>query len=97
MGVPTQAVISELPEEDIKYEANHPEPYDVIIVGAGASGVGTALLLCSLFGLDPERVLLVDRGEVGETFRRWPKEMRFISPSFNSQGWTQSFDLNSVA
>ena len=56
-----------------------------------------ALLLCSLFGLDPERVLLVDRGEVGETFRRWPKEMRFISPSFNSQGWTQSFDLNSVA
>ena len=33
---------------------------------------------------------------MGETFRRWPKEMRFISPSFNSQGWTQSFDLNSV-
>ena len=23
--------------------------------------------------------------------------MRFISPSFNSQGWTKSFDLNSIA
>merc|ERR1719236_422830 len=23
--------------------------------------------------------------------------MRFISPSFNNQGWTASFDLNSVA
>ena len=23
--------------------------------------------------------------------------MRFISPSFNHQGWTKSFDLNSVA
>ena len=34
---------------------------------------------------------------VGESFRRWPKEMRFISPSFNQQGWTNSFDLNSVA
>ena len=34
---------------------------------------------------------------MGESFRQWPKEMRFISPSFNQQGWTNSFDLNSVA
>ena len=34
---------------------------------------------------------------MGESFRLWPKEMRFISPSFNQQGWTKSFDLNSVA
>ena len=54
-------------------------------------------MLTNTFGLDPERVLLVERGNaVGETFRRWPKEMRFISPSFNQQGWTKSFDLNSV-
>ena len=67
-------------------------------VGAGASGVGVALMLTHTFGLSKERVLLVERGEgVGETFRRWPKEMRFISPSFNQQGWTGSFDLNSVA
>eukprot|EP01049_Picozoa_sp_SAG25_P012161 SAG25_NODE_1598_length_2699_cov_4.434231_1_plen_414_part_00 len=77
---------------------NHPEPLDVVIVGAGASGVGVALMLTRVFGLDARRVVLVERGSaVGETFRRWPREMRFISPSFNHQGWTASFDLNSVA
>ena len=71
---------------------------DVIVVGAGAAGVGTALMLTKTFGLDPSRVLLIERGEaVGDAFRRWPKEMRFISPSFNQQGWTSSFDLNSIA
>ena len=71
---------------------------DVLVVGAGAAGIGTAHMLCNLFGLDSSRVLLVERGEaVGETFRRWPAEMRFISTSFNNQGWTSSFDLNSVA
>lgn len=77
---------------------NHPHPFDVIIVGAGASGIGIALMLTRTFDLDPARVLLLERGEaVGESFRRWPEEMRFISPSFNNQGWTNSFDLNSVA
>ena len=75
-----------------------PPALDVVVVGAGAAGVGTALMLTTMFGLDTSRVLLVERGEeVGETFRRWPDEMRFISPSFNQQGWTSSFDLNSVA
>ena len=75
-----------------------PPALDVVVVGAGAAGVGTALMLTTTFGLDASRVLLVERGEeVGETFRRWPDEMRFISPSFNQQGWTSSFDLNSVA
>lgn len=75
-----------------------PPALDVVVVGAGAAGVGTALMLTTTFGLDSSRVLLVERGEeIGETFRRWPDEMRFISPSFNQQGWTSSFDLNSVA
>ena len=74
--------------------------YDVIIVGAGCSGIGTALMLTDpdFFGLDKSRVLLLERGsKVGESFRRWPEEMRFISPSFNQQGWTDSFDLNSIS
>ena len=92
------AVVSDLPEEEVTFEPNHGEDLDVIIVGAGASGIGVGLMLTGLFGLEPDRVLLIERGsKVGETFRKWPKEMRFISPSFNSQGWTQSFDLNSVA
>ena len=86
------------PDEPKRPPPNHDHKYDVIVVGAGASGVGVGLMLQHLFNLDPERVLLVERGEkVGESFRRWPREMRFISPSFNNQGWTTSFDLNSVA
>ena len=74
------------PPSDSGAAPNHAEPLDVIVVRAGASGVGVALMLTQTFGLAPERVLLVERGEgVGETFRRWPKEMRFISPSFNNQ------------
>ncbi|EOD40368.1 hypothetical protein EMIHUDRAFT_69760 [Emiliania huxleyi CCMP1516] len=74
-----------------------PKPLDVLIVGAGASGVGMGILLTKVFRLRPQRVLLVERGGgVGESFLRWPREMRFISPSFNQQGWTKSFDLNSV-
>ena len=71
---------------------------DVIIVGAGAAGVGCALMLIETFALDASRVQLIERGEgIGDTFRRWPAEMRFISPSFNQQGWTSSFDLNSIS
>mmetsp|Transcript_291 Transcript_291/g.643 ORF Transcript_291/g.643 Transcript_291/m.643 type:complete len:604 (-) Transcript_291:145-1956(-) len=71
---------------------------DVLVVGAGAAGVGCALMLTQTFGLETSRVLLAERGAgAGESFRRWPAEMRFISPSFNQQGWTDSFDLNAVA
>ena len=69
---------------------------DVLIVGAGAAGVGTALMLTQTFGLDGSRVLMIERGHIGQSFYQWPAEMRFISPSFNQQGWTQSYDLNAV-
>ena len=74
------------------------ESVDVLVVGAGASGVGCGLMLTRVFGLSNKSVMLVERGDkVGTSFRQWPKEMAFISPSFNQQGWTNSFDLNSVA
>ncbi|EOD36336.1 hypothetical protein EMIHUDRAFT_252381 [Emiliania huxleyi CCMP1516] len=99
-----QKLLSDLPQDPAPASAAGKEPsgaaaaVDVIIVGAGAAGVGCALMLTKTFGLDASRVLLIERGEgVGDTFRRWPAEMRFISPSFNNQGWTNSFDLNSVA
>ena len=40
-----------------------PPALDVVVVGAGAAGVGTALMLTTTFGLDASRVLLVERGE----------------------------------
>ena len=67
-------------------------------MGAGAAGIGSAVSLTRAFGLDPSRVQLLERSDaVGASFRAWPEEMRFISPSFNQQGWTSSFDLNAVA
>ena len=98
-----QKLLAELPQPAVPASIVHGEStaassLDVIIVGAGAAGIGCALMLTKTFGLDASRVLLIERGEaVGETFRRWPAEMRFISPSFNQQGWTSSFDLNSIA
>ncbi|EJK63465.1 hypothetical protein THAOC_15871, partial [Thalassiosira oceanica] len=54
---------------------------DVLIVGAGASGVGMAMMLTRTFGVDPNRVMLVEKGnEVGDSFRKWPDEMR---PAFS--------------
>ena len=52
--------------------------YDVIIIGAGAAGVGCAFTLTHMFGLETSRVLLIDRGEaIGASFRMWPAEMRY--------------------
>lgn len=53
---------------------------DVLIVGAGASGVGMAMMLTRTFGVDPNRVMLVEKGnEVGDSFRKWPDEMRYVT------------------
>ena len=90
-------LLKEMPPPDPPEEVASAD-VDVLVVGAGAAGVGTGLILTETFGLDRERVLLVERGEeVGESFRRWPEEMKFISPSFNQQGWTNTFDLNSIS
>ena len=71
---------------------------DVVVVGAGAAGIGCAVSLTRAFGLDSDRVRILERSDtVGASFRAWSEEMRFISPSFNQQGWTSSFDLNAVA
>jgi len=63
----------------------------VAVVGAGAAGVGVGLALSKL-DLD---VRILEREQVGASFRAWPDEMRFITPSFpsNSFGLT---DLNAV-
>lgn len=64
----------------------------VIIVGAGAAGIGLAAVLDRL---DVD-ALVLDRDAVGASFARWPREMRLITPSFptNSIG---ALDLNSIA
>lgn len=66
----------------------------VVVVGAGPAGLGCAALLLQM-QLPPEDLLVIEQGEVGETFLRWPKEMRFITPSFPSNGFHQT-DLNAI-
>lgn len=65
---------------------------EVIIVGAGPAGVGMAAILRRSAIQD---ILVIDSHEVGASFLRWPKETRFITPSFFSNPFGQP-DLNSV-
>ena len=67
------------------------QTWDAIIVGAGPSGIGCGMAFTHA---GVENFLVLDRHEIGATFDRWPAEMRFITPSFNSNqfGW---LDLNS--
>ncbi len=67
--------------------------HDVVVVGAGAAGLGVAIALQDA-GVDD--LVVLDRGRVGSSFAAWTEETRFITPSFptNSVGM---LDLNSVA
>ena len=66
--------------------------HQVAIVGAGAAGLGCAAALKE-FGVDD--VVVLDRHEVGASFRQWPDEMRFITPSFTSNAFGL-LDLNAI-
>ncbi len=66
--------------------------HQVAVVGAGAAGLGCAAALKE-FGIDD--VVILDRHEVGASFRQWPMEMRFITPSFTSNAFGL-LDLNAI-
>ena len=63
-------------------EARKHESLDVTIVGAGAAGVGIGAVLADL---DLDSYAILERDEVGASFRQWPEDMRFITPSFPQQ------------
>lgn len=65
---------------------------DVVIVGAGPAGIGMAMELCKLEGLE---FAVLERDRIGESFRRWPAQTRLITPSFYSNPFGMA-DLNSV-
>ncbi len=72
--------------------ANGTRSYDIVIVGAGAAGIGFAV---TLRHLDFENFVILDRDAVGTSFLRWPQQMRFITPSFNGNQF-RALDLNAV-
>jgi thioredoxin reductase len=65
---------------------------DAAVLGAGPAGIGTGL---ALRGLGLSRLAVIDQGRIGESFRRWPQGMRFITPSFTGNQYG-ALDLNSV-
>ncbi len=67
--------------------------HDVVVVGAGAAGVGAAVTLGHA-GI--ENLVVLERETVGSSFAAWPAETRFITPSYatNSIGM---LDINSIA
>ncbi|MEM6545818.1 MAG: NAD(P)/FAD-dependent oxidoreductase [Pseudomonadota bacterium] len=67
--------------------------YDVIVVGAGASGVGVAI---TLKDAGVQNFVVLEREQVGASFAKWPRETRFITPSFPSNS-IGMLDLNSIA
>ncbi|MDX1962626.1 MAG: NAD(P)/FAD-dependent oxidoreductase [Pirellulales bacterium] len=67
--------------------------HDVIIVGAGAAGIGLGVILREL---RIANFLILERYQVGGSFLRWPREMRLITPSFPSNS-IGMLDLNSIA
>jgi len=66
--------------------------HQTIIVGAGPAGLGVAL---SLIRAGQPKPLIIEAGSVGASFKRWPVEMRLITPSFNSNSFFQT-DLNAI-
>ena len=66
--------------------------FDIVVVGAGAAGLGLGVTLRDL-GI--RNFVILDRVGVGASFLRWPRQMRFITPSFNSTQFGM-LDLNAV-
>ena len=65
---------------------------DIVVVGAGAAGLGFG---AALRDLGIENFVILDRAAVGASFLRWPRQMRFITPSFNSTQFG-ALDLNAI-
>lgn len=70
---------------------NQEKEFDVIVVGAGPAGLGVGVLLEQL-GLN---YIILEKHSVGASFKKWPKETRFISPSFTGNFFKMP-DLNAI-
>ena len=66
--------------------------YKIIIVGAGAAGIGFGAALQQL-GI--EDYLILEKGNIGDSFLKWPRTTRFITPSFTTNGFGFP-DINAI-
>jgi len=70
---------------------NRNKDSDILIVGAGPAGIGMAVFL-KRAGVS---FTIIDKESIGSTFKRWPKQMTFITPSFTTNFFGYP-DLNSI-
>jgi len=70
------------------------QTYEVVIIGAGAAGIGIAIALIA-GGMKRSNLLILERHSVAYSFESWSPHTRFISPSFHSNPFGP-IDLNSV-
>ncbi len=68
-------------------------PFSVLIVGAGASGIGMGIVFekCGI-----KDYVILERNKIGSSFVAWPRYTRFISPSFCGN-FFNAVDLNAVS
>ncbi|BCU53337.1 pyridine nucleotide-disulfide oxidoreductase [Staphylococcus auricularis] len=65
----------------------------VIIIGAGAAGIGMAVTLQD-FNMDD--VLVIEGDTIGHSFKNWPKSTKTITPSFTTNGFGMP-DMNAIS
>ncbi|MFQ3611303.1 MAG: NAD(P)/FAD-dependent oxidoreductase [Fimbriimonadales bacterium] len=65
--------------------------YEAVIVGAGAAGIGVGVALQQV-GIE---FVILEAHRVGASFLRWPRETRFITPSFAANAFYLP-DLNAI-
>lgn len=66
---------------------------EIVIIGAGAAGIGFGVTLKELGISD---FMILEKREIGQSFKQWPLETRFITPSFPSNGYGLP-DLNAIS
>tara|TARA_B100001121_G_scaffold310735_1_gene345242 strand:+ start:30351 stop:31469 length:1119 start_codon:yes stop_codon:yes gene_type:complete len=64
---------------------------EVVIVGAGAAGIGVAVTLKRM-GI---QFVILEKEGIGASFKKWPEETQFISPSFTGNFFKMP-DLNAI-
>ncbi|PTG35784.1 pyridine nucleotide-disulfide oxidoreductase [Staphylococcus capitis] len=67
--------------------------HQVIIIGAGAAGIGMAI---TLKDFDMQDILVIEKGSIGHSFSQWPKSTQTITPSFTSNGFGMP-DMNAIS